>query len=607
MERTLLHISYFAVPFILALFFTPLVRKIAIRFNLVSHPRPDRWHQQPTALLGGVGIYLAFIISVFYLGSFNRNALGLIIGASILFIVGLLDDRFHFAPYVKLIAQIISGCIAIYFGNLLGIPGNFLLAAALTLFWIIAITNAFNLLDNIDGLAAGIALICSSMLFFASLGHPINNLGVYGLIISGAVLGFLPYNINPAKIFMGDSGSMFLGYSLAVLSIAGTTRHISSLLVTMLVPVLILCIPIFDTVFVMISRRIQGRNIFKGGKDHTSHRLIVLGLSQRKTVILLCGISTLFGIIAISFSRLNIFFIIASALLGTIILLLLGFFLYDVTLRQADKRSPERTVNQQEEKTILNKVFMHKRRIVEVLLDLVLVCIAYYSSYFLRFEGGLLKENLFLFNQSLIWIILIKMSTFAAFGLYRGVWRYVSISDLLTIFKTVSLSSIFSILFLTFLFRFQEYSRAVFFIDWILLLFLIAGTRVIFRVLGEFFGRIKTAGHNILIFGAGDTGEMVAREIKRNRSLRYNPIGFIDDDMTKRGNKIQGISVLGSRERIIKLVDTHNIKEVLIAVPSISIGDLSEIAKICQECGINYRKIKGLLDDRKDDIKFGEN
>jgi len=607
MEKIIAYISYFAVPFILALLLTPLVRKIAIRFNLVSHPRPDRWHKQPTALLGGVSIYLAFILSVFYLGSFNRNALGLLIGATFLFIVGLLDDRFHFAPYIKLFAQIIAGCIAIFFGNLLGIPGNFLLTAAITLFWIIAITNAFNLLDNIDGLAAGIALICSSMLFFSSLGHPINTLGIYGLIISGAVLGFLPYNFNPAKIFMGDSGSMFLGYSLAVLSIAGTTRHISSLLVTMLIPVLILCVPIFDTLFVMIVRKIQGKKIFEGGRDHTSHRLIVLGLSQRKTVYLLCSISTVFGIIAISFSKSNIFLIVLSAILGSIVFLFLGFFLFDVTLRDKRSNGEKRSESAQEAKTILNNVFMHKRRIVEVLLDLILICVAYYSSYFLRFEGGLLSNNLFLFKESLVWIILIKMSTFFVFGLYRGVWRYVSISDLLTIFKTVSLSSIFSILFLTFLFRFQEYSRAVFFIDWILLLFLIAGTRVLFRVLGEFFSRARIKGRNILIFGAGDTGEMVVREIKRNRALNYNPIGFIDDDLTKAGNKIQGITVLGSRKKILTLANIHNIEEVLIAVPSINVEDLSEIAKICQNCGINYRKIKALLDDKDDAIEFGKN
>ena len=135
-----------------------------------------------------------------------------------------------------------------------------------------------------------------------------NPFGVIGLILCGAALGFLPYNFNPAKIFMGDSGSMFLGYTLAVISITGT-RHISNLLTTMLVPVLILAVPIFDTVFVMLVRKLQGKRIFEGGRDHTSHRMVTLGLSQRKTVALLYTISIVFGLIAISYSKLNIFII----------------------------------------------------------------------------------------------------------------------------------------------------------------------------------------------------------------------------------------------------------------------------------------------------------
>jgi len=238
---------------------------------------------------------------------------------------------------------------------------------------------------------------------------------------------------------------------------------------------------------------------------------------------------------------------------------------------------------------------------MEVSLDLVFICIAYYSAYFLRFEGVLLNSNLFLIKESLIWIILIKMSVFFAFGLYRGVWRYIGVSDILTVFKVVSLGSVSSILFITFIFRFKDYSRAVFFIDWILLLFLIAGERILFRILGEFFSRARSEGNNVLVFGAGDTGEMVIREIKRNKELNYNPIGFIDDDLVKIGDKIHGITVLGSRDKIGDLVREHNIKEVLVAIPSIDSRDFSEIAKICRDCGVTYRKIKGILDKEEID------
>jgi UDP-GlcNAc:undecaprenyl-phosphate GlcNAc-1-phosphate transferase len=597
--------SFFLAPFLLSLAITPIIRFIAIKINLVSYPRSDRWHKKPTALLGGISIYLSSFIPFLFIGPRDKNVLGLILGATVLFLVGLADDKFHFTPYIKLFAQIISGCIAVFFGVILGLPLNIIFTIPLTILWIIGVTNSFNLLDNIDGLAAGVAAISSLMLFISSAILSNNPLGFFGLIICGAVLGFLPYNFHPAKIFMGDSGSMLLGYSLAVVAITGTSRQVSNLLITMIIPVLILSVPIFDTLFVMIGRKIQGRRIFEGGKDHTSHRLVTLGLSQRKTVLLLYAFSIIFGLIALSYSRLNIFIISIIAFLGAVILLVFGLFLFEVTSSDNHVKYQQKLKNAHNN-TIFNSILLHKRRVVEVLVDLVMICIAYYSSYFLRFEGALLSSNLYLIRESLIWVIIIKMSVFFIFGLYRGVWRYVSIADMLTIFKVVSIGSVASILFLTFVFRFQEYSRAVFFLDWILMLFLVSGTRIAFRVLGEFFSQAREKGSNILVFGAGDTGEMVIREIKRNKELNYNPIGFIDDNLGKIGSKIQGVTVLGSRDDLKGLVEEYGIKEILIAIPSLDIAELAEIAKVCRDCGISYRKIKGILDSEARD-EFSKN
>ena len=601
------YIGYFLIPFALSLIFTPLVRLVAIKGGLISFPRADRWHKKPTALLGGVSIYAATVIPVILLNIRDKNALGLFLGATILFAVGLADDKFHFTPYAKLFAQIIAGCIPIVFGITIGLPLSIsFLSVPLTLLWVVGVTNSFNLLDNIDGLAAGIAAIASLMLFFSSLVFSNNPLGICGLILSGAALGFLPFNFAPAKIFMGDSGSMFLGYSLAVISITGTTRHLSNLFITMFIPVLILCVPIFDTLFVMLVRKFRGVKIFEGGKDHTSHHLVTLGISQKKTVVLLYLLSIGFGSIGILYARLNAFVISVISVLAIIILLFFGFFLTEETSRNSDSRKQRNKRGKEYNKIFINSFFMHKRRLLEVLLDFFLICIAYYSAYFLRFEGELLHRNLFLIKESIVWIILIKMTVFFAFGLYRGVWRYISISDLLTIFKVVSIGSVASILFLTFKFRFQEYSRAVFFVDWILLLFLVCGVRILFRVLGEFFSRAREKGDNVLIFGAGDTGEMVIREIKRNKELKLNPVGFVDDDPSKMGNKIQGVTVLGNRDKIKDLVRMYGIKEVLIAVQRIDIEDFADIAKICKACGISYRKIKGIL-DKEDTVEFGKN
>ncbi len=592
------YLIYFLIPFTLSFIFTPIVRSIAIKNGLVSYPRSDRWHKHPTALLGGASIYLAATISALIIGVFNRDILGFFLGATFLFVAGLFDDKFRIKPYTKLFLQIVAACIAVFFGATIALPVNKLITIPLTLIWIVGVTNSFNLLDNIDGLAAGIAAISSLMVFFSSqiFGNPM--LGIFSLILSGAALGFLPYNLNPAKIFMGDSGSMFLGYTLAVISISGATRHISNLFATMLIPVFILSVPIFDTVFVMILRKLRGKKIFEGGTDHTSHSLVALGLSPRKTVFVLYIISISFGLIALSYSRLDIFLISAIAFLAAVVFLFFGVFLSE-TVANDDELTHKRWHELKANKTTLNNMLLYKRRIVEVLLDLFFICLAYYSAYFLRFESHSLPANTQLIEKTLVWIILIKISAFYLSGLYRGVWKYISISDLITVFKAVTLGSAFSIITFTLLFRFQGFSRVVFFLDWLILLFLVSGSRILFRVLGELFSRVRKEGKNILIFGAGDAGEMVMREIKKNKSLSYNPIGFIDDNPSKLGYKIQGVSVLGSREQIKNLVREQNIQEVIIAIPSLDREALFEIVKACKDSGVSCRKIKGIFDDER--------
>jgi len=359
----------------------------------------------------------------------------------------------------------------------------------------------------------------------------------------------------------------------------------------------------------MIMRRIGGKKIFEGGTDHTSHRLVALGLSPRKTVFLLYVISTAFGLIALSYSRLDIFAISVIAFLAIVILLFFGLFLSENVSYSDEMMDYKKWQELKQNKTVLNNILLYKRRIAEVLLDLVFICVAYYSAYLLRFQGSLLTSNLQLIEKSLVWLILIKISVFYLFGLYRGVWKYISVSDLITAFKAVTLASVFSMIIFTLLFRFHDFSRAVFFLDWLILLFLVSGSRVLFRVLGELFSQVRKEGKNILIFGAGDAGEMVVREIKRNKSLNYNPIGFIDDDPSKLGYKIQGISVLGSRDQIKNLVPTENIEEVIIAVPSLKAETFYDIVKICHDSGVSYRKVKGILDKEKEEMidGFGTN
>jgi len=591
------YLLIFSAPFCLSLFFTPLVRLFVIKLGIIAFPRADRWHKRPTALMGGIAIYLAFLISFVFFGLVNKSFLSLLLGSTFLFVIGLVDDKIRITPYFKLFVQIIAACIPIFLGGLLtGMPINNIFIIPLIILWIVAVTNSFNLLDNIDGLACGISAITAFMLFVSLTISGEKNLGLISLILCGASLGFLPYNFNRAKIFMGDSGSMFLGYSLGVIAISGASgKHITNVLTTMLIPVLILGVPIFDTLFVMVARRLKGKSVFEGGKDHTSHRLVMLGISQKKTVLLLYAISIIFGIIALFYAKTNLLIISIIAFCSFVVLVYFGFFLFEVTSENGQKMHAKETDNWAN-KTVLNNIFMYKRKIIEVFLDFTSICIAYYAAYFLRFEGGLFSANSNFLKDSLPWIIVIKLMVFFSFGLYRGVWRYIGISDFFTIFKVVTLSSISSILFLTFVFRFQGYSRAVFFIDWMLLLFLILGSRFLFRIVGEFLLNLRKGIKNILIFGAGDTGEMVIREIKKNKFMHYNVLGFIDDNPKKIGSRIHGVSVLGDRSKMKQLVGELKVKEVLIAAPTLGNTGEIDIINICQACGVEYRTIKGILD-----------
>ena len=596
------YLAPFLFSFVLSLCITPILIQIASRYNFISKPKEDRWHKSPTALLGGIAIFIAFLIPYLFFGGLSREIIGILIGGAILFFWGLYDDIFNASPQVKLLGQIIAGCAAIFAGVKFNLTPIDALNVIITLFWIVAVTNAFNLIDNIDGLACGVAFIASSVIFLSSLFRNDPVISIFMVILSGAALGFLPYNFKPAKIFMGDSGSMFLGFSLSAIVILSSTRHITNLLATMAVPVLILSVPIFDTALVSLMRNFHGRSLFKGGKDHTSHRLVSLGLSERKTVLLLYLLSILFGLIALAYSKIDMIIVSILTVLALIVLVFFGIFLAEIkTYDNVEKFEEEKRKKLEIGLPVLNTIIMHKRRILEVILDLVLICISYYSAYLLRYEGEISESNFALINQSLSWIIIFRLIAFYYLGLYRGIWHYISVSDLVSIFKAVSFSSLISIIFVTFIFRFKDFSRVVFLIDWLLLLFLVSASRIFIRLLRESFIKMnRRRGIRILIMGAGDMGEAVLREIERSQNTRYNPIGFIDDDLNKVGRRIHNIPVLGRRKDIPRIIQEENIQEIFLAILSLKEKDLSEISGLSQDYKVRVRRIMGMLDFERD-------
>jgi len=591
-------LKIFSISFLVSLILTPIVRKISLSLNYVAKPSNERWHKKPTALFGGVAIYLAFMVgTIFYYDKFPayylRSFYGLFLGGSLLFFLGLADDIIHFKPSTKLIGQIIAASCAFHFGvNFEMIPSMFI-NFFFTILWLVGIANAFNLLDNMDGLSCGIASIVALVLFGYSLLNNIPILGMVSICLAGGSLGFLKYNFHPARIFMGDSGSMFLGFMIAGLAVIGSVGHISNLVITLAVPLLILGVPIFDTTFVTIHRRLNRRPISQGGKDHTSHHLVVLGLSEKKAVLVLYVISLIFGAIALFCSVSNSMLPPALAVIAVVILAIFGIFL--ATSR--NKFVPDDRDEDMSEKHDFNFIYQHKRRIVEVLIDFMLILVVHYTSYLLRFEGVVSDANLYLITQSLPWIVIIKLSTFFFLGLYRGIWRYVSIKELLSVFKAVSLSSVLAVIFITFSFRFSEYSRVVFILDWLLTLFFIAGVRVSIRIFNDYFSSLESGGERVLIYGAGDTGELLLREMRRNNNIRMKIIGFIDDDPSKAGRVVHGVKILSNRKNLLEKIKQEKIDKVLLAIPSVKGLRRKKIIDILNENNIPYREISSIIEE----------
>lgn len=570
--------------FALSLTLTPMVRFLACRYGYVAQPRVDRWHQRPTALLGGIAIFLAFVIPLLLLVEHDLSILFVMAGASVVFVLGVVDDLYRIQPYTKLVVQIAAAGIAT-FGAFIPSEGLSFFLIPLAIVGFVALTNAFNLLDNMDGLSAGTGCIAAFFMFLISFTTGNSTVALCAAILFGATLGFLFYNFHPATIFMGDSGSMFLGFTVAALAMKGNWEHATNLLLMVLTPLLVLAVPLFDTTFVTLVRWMNGRAISQGGRDHTSHRLVAFGLSERKAVMLFYVISFLCGSIAFVGVWYNALLLSILGTLAVIVISYFGLFLNGVITYGMESEAKIRAVA--DRGMVLDIFLLHKRRIFEVLLDTVLICLAYVSAFSLRFEGDIPAQHSAMLVRSLPVILPMKLAIFASFGLYRGVWRHLSIQDAIAIVKAVTLSSVLAVAAMTMLFRFDLFPRTVFVIDWMALLLLVAGCRALIRVIRDYlFSLSDVRGRRVLIVGAGDAGVMILREFHNNAKLGYSPLGFIDDDRAKQGRIIHGVPVLGGRDKIAELVERLQVEQIVVAMPSILTDVKMDIIRICEASGV---------------------
>jgi UDP-GlcNAc:undecaprenyl-phosphate GlcNAc-1-phosphate transferase len=569
----------------------PICRRIAIRLGYVARPRQDRWHSRPTALFGGVAIALTVFALSLFTGELGRIALPLI-GGALIFIVGLTDDILSLKPSTKLIAEIALGSLFVFFGGRLHWIDVPALDMLLTLLWLVAMTNAFNLLDNMDGLCAGIAVIAGVGLLSGLLGR--TDVGPetrYLAILLGATSGFLIYNAHPASIFMGDAGSLFLGLSLAALTLTagGPSHDRSRILSIVAAPMLVLLIPIFDTTLVTVSRFLSGRPISLGGRDHTSHRLVAIGLSEPSAVRVLWALAAAAGTIGFVVRWLANDW---AWLLGAIFILamvLFAVYLAQVRVYNEPSAVPKRGV------TLVIGGVMYKRRVAEVLLDVCLVSIAYYGAWRLRFEGDEWTLYFRSLLQSMPIALALQMVALFVFGAYRGVWRHFGLMDGVAFAKGVTAGTVSIIVAVLYLYRFENYSRGVFVIYAALLMLMLCGSRASFRLIGE-YARRRRSGLRLAIYGAGEAGSLVVRELLNDPDHQYRMVGFIEDDPATLSLRLQGYTVLGGQRKLLDMIATGALDVVVIGSRDIDRERLRRVEDACRDHGVTLLRFSFRLE-----------
>lgn len=295
-------IAYFTMPYVI---------RLAHRLGAVDQPDPRKVHNRIMPRLGGLGIFTAFFIVMALGVPLSAPIQGIMLGGLVIFLVGMLDDIYQLSPWVKLLGQAIAAAIAIYFGVVVSFVTNPFdgqlnlgyLSLPLTFLWIVGISNAINLIDGLDGLAAGVSAIAAATIGVVAYSQGQTAVFLVAFILVASILGFLPYNFYPARTFMGDGGSNFLGFILGCLAVMGLTK--TTAVISLFVPIVILGIPIFDTFFAIIRRIYNRAPIFKPDKDHLHHRLMAIGCSHRRSVLIIYAISAFFGGMAILLNQVN--------------------------------------------------------------------------------------------------------------------------------------------------------------------------------------------------------------------------------------------------------------------------------------------------------------
>ena len=465
--------------------------------------------------------------------------------------------------------------------------------------WVLGITNAFNLIDNMDGLSAGIALISSLYLAIVYLSqHALGNVTVL-LILGGALGGFLLFNFYPASIFMGDAGSLFIGFLVASACLLNVT-HLSGVSAFLFLPVLILTVPIFDTFFVSVTRRLRGQPISQGGIDHTSHRLVRLGFHERTAVLALYLLSATAGgvafIIHVSPSQHSVFFLALWFLLLT---------LFGIHLFQGQQKFGEVTADRS---IGIVRRLMDSDSLV-FLLDPFILSISYYAAFYFRFVGSVPSGDMALFLRSWPIIVVTKFLCLWAFQIYRRSWWRGNRRDIYLLLQALMLGEILSVIIFVGLARFVGYSRGIVLLDAVIsavLLVVVRQSHTIFRDFTNKFKDPPSTGRRIFLLGTSCWAELTLHFLSDHN---IQCLGLIDlNHGSDLGKRIWGLPVLGHFSDLAKLVREYDVREIVLAENEVVPDCEERIHLVCDELQVTLLRIGLQLatsDGRKDVPHFG--
>lgn len=513
-----------------------------------------------------------------------------------MFLLGVYDDLRPVTPPAKLLGQILAATLVVFLGYTTNfftprIPDNIVAQIPnilLTYMWLVGISNAINLLDNMDGLAGGLALITAAILSFFFWQVDNTGLLLISLALGGSVLGFLVFNFPPASIFMGDSGSLFLGFTLALLAIARQPQA-SNVFAVMGVPTLLFLLPILDTILVTFTRILRGQSPIQGGRDHASHRLIAFGLSERQAVLALYAVALVSGVLAAVLESLNYLFSLLIVPVLVISMTLLTAYLGGLKIKSAG-------VGDGQDKAITRFILdiTYRRRLLEIILDFFLIGVAYYLAFLVGFDFSMnsARLELFLSTMPIAWAGVYL--SFFYFGVYRGLWRYVGVDDLLKYLKA-AIGGVGLLVLPVYLLNVpQTFPPAILVLFGVFLFLGLAATRSSFKILDQVYAPlVRARRERVLIYGAGDAGELALRWILMNPQLGYQPVGFLDEDAFKAGRQIHGVEVLGDLAHLESILAENQIDGLILSLEA-SIGDGvgERVISICSARQIWVRRLR---------------